>query len=59
MLKSVKLNSAGIAMGFGLDGWGTIPGRGKLFFFFHKVQTGSGSYPASCLVGDREDLSSM
>jgi hypothetical protein len=27
-------NSVGIAMGYGLDGWGSIPGRSKRFVFF-------------------------
>jgi hypothetical protein len=27
------MSSVGIAMGYGLDGWGSIPGRGKNFIF--------------------------
>jgi hypothetical protein len=35
-----------IAMGYRLDSWSSNPGRGKKFYLFHKVQTGSGVHPA-------------
>jgi hypothetical protein len=38
-------------MGFGLDGPGSIPGRGKIFLLLHIVQAGSGVHPASYLMG--------
>jgi hypothetical protein len=31
--------SVGIAMGYGMDGWGSIPRRGRDFPLFHSVQT--------------------
>jgi hypothetical protein len=40
-------NSVDTAMGYGLDGRGSIPERGKRFFLLHSVQTGSGANPAS------------
>jgi hypothetical protein len=40
-------SKAGIATGYGLDGWGWIPGRGKRFYLLYSVQTGSGAHPAS------------
>jgi hypothetical protein len=40
-------NSVHIAMGYGLDSWGSIPGRGKRFVFTQRVQTGSAAHPAS------------
>jgi hypothetical protein len=41
-------SSAGIATGYGLDGWGSIHGTGKSFFFLlRSVQTCSGAHPAS------------
>jgi hypothetical protein len=42
-------SSVGIATGYGLDGLGSIPGRGKRFL--HSVQTGSGPHPASYPMG--------
>jgi hypothetical protein len=44
-------SSVDIARGYWLDGRGLIPGRGKMFFLLHSVQTGSGAYPASCPMG--------
>jgi hypothetical protein len=41
-----------ISMGYGLNGWGSIPGRGKvIFFIFNTVQIGSEAHPASYLMG--------
>jgi hypothetical protein len=37
----------GVSAGYGLDSQGWIPGRGKNFSLLHKVQTCSGSHPAS------------
>jgi hypothetical protein len=36
---------------YGLEGWGSIPDRGKIFFFLHSVKTGSEAHPAYCSVG--------
>jgi hypothetical protein len=32
-LQKSQDNSVGIAMGYGMDGWGSICGRGKIFLF--------------------------
>jgi hypothetical protein len=39
--------SVGIAMGYSLEGPGSIPGRVKWFSLLHSVQTGSGAHPVS------------
>jgi hypothetical protein len=36
-------------MGCGLDGWGSVPSRGKIFLF-HSVQTDARAHPASYSV---------
>jgi hypothetical protein len=46
-------SSVGTAMGYGLDGRGSIPGRGKRFSPLHSVQTGSGPHPTSSTMGTR------
>jgi hypothetical protein len=50
----MERNSAvGIATGYGLDGRGVgvrVP-VGSIIFFFHVVQTGSGTHPASYPMG--------
>jgi hypothetical protein len=38
-------------MGYGLDGQGSIPSKGKDFFLLHSVQTGSEAHPASYPIG--------
>jgi hypothetical protein len=45
----IRNSSIGIATGYGLDGRGSIPGRGREFFL-HSVRTDTGAYPASCLI---------
>jgi hypothetical protein len=40
----------GIAAGYGLEGRGSIPDRGKRFSL-HSVQTGSGAHPISYQMG--------
>jgi hypothetical protein len=45
-------SSVDIGTGYGLDGRGSIPGRGKSFL--HSVQTGSEAHPASYPMGTRE-----
>jgi hypothetical protein len=47
-------------MGYGLDGWGLIPGRGRIFLF--RMQTNSGAHPISypmgtggCFPGSKEE----
>jgi hypothetical protein len=44
-------SSVGIATSYGMDGWGSIPDRGKIFL--HNVQTSSGTHPASYPKGTR------
>jgi hypothetical protein len=39
-------SSASIATGYGMNVWGSVPGRGKRFLF-HSVKTGSGVHPTS------------
>jgi hypothetical protein len=46
-------SSVGIATSYGLDGRGSIPGRGKKFSLPHSVQTGSRAHPASYPMGIR------
>jgi hypothetical protein len=48
--------SVGIALGYGLDVWGSrawFPARAGNFFLHHRVQNGSGAHPASYPVGTR------
>jgi hypothetical protein len=40
-------SSVSIALGYGLDNWGSIPSRAEKFSLHHCVQTGSGTHPAS------------
>jgi hypothetical protein len=40
-----------IATGYGLDGRGSIPGRGNIFSLLHSVQTGSRAHPTSYSMG--------
>jgi hypothetical protein len=44
-------SSVGITTGYRLDGRGSIPGRGKRFSVFHRVQNGSGVHPAPYKMG--------
>jgi hypothetical protein len=44
-------NSVGTATGYGLEGWGSIPGRGNTFPLIRNFQAGSGTHPASYSVG--------
>jgi hypothetical protein len=37
--------------GYGLDGSGSIPGRGERYFLLHGVQTGSEAHTASYPMG--------
>jgi hypothetical protein len=43
-------SSIGIAAGYGLEGWGFVRGRGKMFLL-RIIQTGSEAHPASYPVG--------
>jgi hypothetical protein len=43
--------SVGVATGYKLDSWGSIPGRGKKFLALHSPQTGSGVDPAAYQMG--------
>jgi hypothetical protein len=38
-------------LGYRPDGRGSIPGRGKIFLFFHSFQTDSGAHTVPCIVG--------
>jgi hypothetical protein len=47
-------SSVGIAMGYGLDDWGSrfrFPAGAGNFSFHHRVQNGSGAHPASYPMG--------
>jgi hypothetical protein len=44
-------SSVNIVIGYRLDGWGSVPGRGKRFFCTSSVETGSGVHPSSSPVG--------
>jgi hypothetical protein len=43
--------SIGTATSYGLDGRGSMSGRGKRFYFLHTVQTVTTLHPASYPVG--------
>jgi hypothetical protein len=45
-------SSVGIAMGYGLDSRGSIPGRARNSFPLHSVQTGSEDHPFSYTIGN-------
>jgi uncharacterized membrane protein YgcG len=51
IIRKNRDSAVGIAMGYGLDGRGSIPCRGKNSSFLHGVQNGSGAQPASSLMG--------
>jgi hypothetical protein len=44
-------SSEGIDTGWGMDGWGLIPGRGKNISLLHSQLTGSGVHLASFSMG--------
>jgi hypothetical protein len=49
-------SSVGIALGYGLDDWGSrvrFPAEAGNFSLHHHVQNGSGAYPASYPMGTR------
>jgi hypothetical protein len=46
-------NSVGIAGGYGLDGPGSSPGRGKIFLFSTASRPTLGAHPASYPMGSR------
>jgi hypothetical protein len=39
------------SLSYGLDNWGSIPGRDRCFSHLHLVQTGSGAHPGSYPMG--------
>jgi tagatose-1,6-bisphosphate aldolase non-catalytic subunit AgaZ/GatZ len=44
-------------MGYRLDGWGSIPGRGEeIFLFSHSVQADPEAHPASYPIGTEVPL---
>jgi hypothetical protein len=48
--------SVGIALGYGLDDWGSrvrFPAGAGNFYLHHRVQNGSGAHPASYPMGTR------
>jgi hypothetical protein len=50
-IMNVSFEVAGIAKGYGLDGRGSIPSRGKNCSLLHRVQTGSEAHSASYKMG--------
>jgi hypothetical protein len=56
MLRKSRDSSVGIALGYGLDEWGSrvrfLAGAGN-FSLHHRVQNGSGVHPASYPTGTR------
>jgi hypothetical protein len=49
-------SSVGIALGYGLDDWGSrvrFPAGAGNFSLQHRVQNGSGAQPACCPMGTR------
>jgi hypothetical protein len=49
-------SSVGIALGYGLDNWGSrvrVPAGAGDFSLHHRVQNGSGAHPASHPMGTR------
>jgi hypothetical protein len=50
--------SAGIVLGYGLNGWDSrvLFPAGAGNFFHHRVQTGSGAHPASYPMGTRSSF---
>jgi hypothetical protein len=55
-LSQSRDSSVGIAIGYGLDGRGSrfrFPAGAGNFSLRHRVQNGSGAYPASYLMGSR------
>jgi hypothetical protein len=49
-------SSIGIALGYGLDDWGSrvrYPARAGNFSLHHRIQNGSGAHPASYPMGTR------
>jgi hypothetical protein len=50
-------SSVGIALGYGLDDRGAIPGVVGNFSLHHRVHNGSGTHPASYPVGARGSFS--
>jgi hypothetical protein len=52
-------SSVGIALGYGLDDWGSkvrFPAGAGNFSFHHRVQNGSGAHPASYPVGTKRSF---
>jgi hypothetical protein len=49
-------NSVGITTSYGLDSWGSIPGRSKFFSLLHKLKKDSATHPISYPI-DTGDLS--
>jgi hypothetical protein len=53
-------SSVGIALGYGLDDWGSrirFPAGTRNFSLHHRVQNGSGAHPASYPRGTRGSFS--
>jgi hypothetical protein len=50
-------SSVGIALGYGLDDRGLIPGEAENFSLHHRVQNGSGAHPTSYPMGTRGSFS--
>jgi hypothetical protein len=55
-IKQSRDSSVGIALGYGLDEWGSrarFPAGAGNYFLRHRVQNGSGAHPASYPMGTR------
>jgi hypothetical protein len=55
-LRSLIINCVGIALGYGLDDWGSrvrFPAGAGNFSLHHRVQNGSGAHPVSYPMGTR------
>jgi hypothetical protein len=46
-------STVAIVMGYKLDKWGLIPGRGRRFFSSPQYADGTVTQPASCPMGNR------
>jgi hypothetical protein len=47
----IRDSSVNIATGYGLDGWGSFLGKGRIFSFLHSAPIGSGAHQSSYIMG--------
>jgi hypothetical protein len=52
-VRRVRIAQSILTLGYGLDDWGSVPGRENYgnFSLCHCIQTGSGAHPASYPMG--------